>query len=326
MRRREFITLLGAAAVTLPLKARAQPQGAPVIGYFDWGQGPEREDAFRQGLADAGYVEGRNVAIIYRSAAGQYNRLSPLASDLVHHQVSVILATGSMGTALAAKDVTSTIPIVVASGGDPVKRGLAASLNRPGGNVTGMTWISSQIVGKRLQLLHEMAPQATTVAFLSGGPLSRRFEDEEADVVTAAKALELRIIVAEARSESDIEAAFASLVQRGAGALIVGAVPHFSFNSRKIVELAARHKIPAIYPFPIYLRGGGLMTYGADMEDNIRRVAVDYVGQILKGANPANLPIRQPTKFLLTINRKTANMLGLEVPATLLVQADRVIE
>jgi putative ABC transport system substrate-binding protein len=327
MRRREFITLLSGTAVTWPLNARAQQQATPVVGYFEWGAASQvAEDDFRQGLADAGYVEGRNVAIIYRSAAGQYNQLAPLAADLVRRQVSVIVAAGMIGTALAVKDVTSTIPIVVASGGDPVKYGLAESLNRPGGNVTGMTWVTSQIAGKRLELLHETVPKATTVAFLSGGPLSRRFEDEGADVVAAAKALGVQVIVAEARSESDIEAAFRSLVQRGAGALIVGSVPHFSFNSGKIVELAARHKIPAIYPFPIYLRGGGLMTYGADLKDNLRRVAVDYVGRILKGANPADLPIEQPTKFLLTINLRTAKRLGLEIPSTLLIQADRVIE
>ena len=327
MRRREFITLLGGTAVTWPLKAGAQQQAVPVIGYFDWGRtSPVLEDAFRQGLADAGYVEGRNVAIIYRSAEGQSNRLAPLVADLVGRQVSLILVTNALAPAQAVKALTKKIPIVVASAGDPVKYGLAASLNRPGGNVTGMTWSSAQLVGKRLELLHEIAPQATTVAFLSGGPASRQFEDEEGDVIAAANALKLQIIVVEARSESDIEAAFASLVQRGAGALIVGVVPHFSFNSRKIVGLAARHKIPAIYPFRIYVRGGGLMSYGTDPVDNLRRVAVDYVGRILKGANPADLPIAQPTKFPLAISLKTAKTLGLEVPSTLLVQADEVIE
>jgi putative tryptophan/tyrosine transport system substrate-binding protein len=326
LRRREFITLLGGAAAAWPLAARAQQQAAPVIGYFDWdARYVESRAAFRQGLADAGYVEGRNVAIEYRSAEGEYNRLRPLAADLVGRQVSVILATGMMGTALAAKAVTATIPIVVAAGGDPVKYGLAASLNRPGGNVTGMTYISSEIASKRLDLLHKMAPQVTTVAYLSGGPRFR-FDDEEADLVAAANALGLQIIVAEARSESDIEAAFASLVQRGAGALIVGVVAHFTFNSRKIVGLADHNKIPAIYPFRNYVRGGGLMSYGANMTDTLRQVAVDYVGRILKGANPADLPIAQPTKFPLTINRKSAKTLGLEIPSTLLVQADEVID
>jgi ABC-type uncharacterized transport system substrate-binding protein len=322
--RREFITLLGGAAAVWPLVARAQQQAAPVIGYFDWdARNVESRAAFRQGLADAGYVEGRNVAIEYRSAEGDYNRLRPLAADLVSRQVSVILATGNMDTARAAKAVTATIPIVVAAGGDPVKYGLAASLNRPGGNVTGMTFISSEIASKRLDLLHKMAPQATTVAYLSGGP---RRDDEETDLVAAASALGLQIIVAEARNESDIEAAFASLVQRGAGALIVGTVPHFTFNGRKIVGLADHNKIPAIYPFRNYVGGGGLMSYGANMTDNLRRVAVDYVGRILKGANPADLPITQPAKFPLTINLKTAKTLGLEIPSTLLVQADEVIE
>ncbi len=323
MRHREFITLIGGAAAW-PLAARAQQQAAPVIGYFDWdARNVESRAAFRQGLADAGYVEGRNVAIEYRSAEGDYNRLRPLAADLVSRQVSVILATGNMDTARAAKAVTATIPIVVAAGGDAVKYGLAASLNRPGGNVTGMTFISSEIASKRLDLLHKMAPQATTVAYLSGGP---RRDDEETDLVAAASALGLQIIVAEARNESDIEAAFASLVQRGAGALIVGTVPHFTFNGRKIVGLADHNKIPAIYPFRNYVGVGGLMSYGANMTDNLRRVAVDYVGRILKGANPADLPITQPAKFPLTINLKTAKTLGLEIPSTLLVQADEVIE
>jgi putative tryptophan/tyrosine transport system substrate-binding protein len=329
MRRREFITLLGGIAVTRPLKARAQQQAVPVVGYFNWGRtSPGVEDAFRQGLADAGYIEGRNVAIIYRSTYGQYDRLRQFAADLVNRQVSVILATGTLATALEAKALTATIPIVVAAAGDPVKFGLAVSLNRPGGNVTGMTWISTQLVGKRLDLLHEIVPQTTTVAFLSGGQASRRFEDEEADVVAAANALKLQIIVVEARTGTDIEAAFASLVQLGAGALIVGSFgPQLSLNSRRIVGLAARHKIPAIYPYPFYVRGdGGLMSYGTDALDNVRRVAVDYVARILKGANPADLPIVEPTKFPLVINLKTAKTLGLEVPNTLFIQADEVIE
>jgi putative ABC transport system substrate-binding protein len=329
MRRREFITLFGGTAVTWPRIARAQQQAVPVIGYLDWGRySSVAQDAFRQGLADAGYVEGRNVAIIFRSAEGQDSRLRPLAADLVGRQVSVILATGTMDTAVAAKALTTTIPIVFVAGGDPVKFGLAASLNRPGGNATGMTLISAQLVGKRLDLLHQIVPQATTVAFLSGGPRSQRFETEEADVVAAANALKLQIIVVKARSESDIEAAFASLVQGGAGALIVGSlIPQFSVNSRKIVGLAARHKIPAIYPYRFYVRrDGGLMSYGTETLDNLRRVAVDYVAPILKGANPADLPIAQPTKFPLVINLKTAKTLGLEVPSTLFIQADEVIE
>jgi putative ABC transport system substrate-binding protein len=327
MRRREFITLLGGAAAAAPLRARAQKQATPVVGYFNWGRAYSvLEDAFRQGLADAGYVEGWNVAIIYRSAEGQYNRLRPLAADLVGRRVSVILATGALATALAAKALTATIPIVFVAGGDPVKDGLAASLNRPGGNVTGMTLISAQLVGKRLGLLHEMAPQATTVAFLSGGPPSQDSSMSEADVVAAANALKLQIIVVEARSESDIEPAFASLVQRGAGALMVGIAPHLTFNNRKIVGLAARHKIPAIYPFRFSTRIGGLMSYGDDDVDGQRRVAFDYVARILKGANPGDLPIAQPTKFPLVINLKTAKTLGLEVPSTLFIQADEVIE
>jgi putative ABC transport system substrate-binding protein len=262
----------------------------------------------------------------YRWADGQYDRLPALAADLVSRQVAVIVATGSASTALAAAAATSTIPIVVAAGGDPVAYGLAASLNRPGGNVTGLTMISVELASKRLDLLREMVPQATTVAYLSGGPWFLKFENEASSVLGAAGAAGWQAIVVEARTDRDFEAAFATLVQRQAGALIVGVVPHFTYNSNKIVALAARHKIPAIYPFPVYLAGGGLMTYGADALATLRQVARDYVVQILRGAKPADLPIQRPNKFELVINLKTARALGLDVPATLLALADKVIE
>jgi len=329
MRRREFITLLGGAAAGWPLAAYAQQAAMPVIGFLDFGRplpNGRTIAAFRQGLAEAGYIEGRNVAIEFRWAEGQYDRLPALAADLVHHQVALIVATGSLRTAIAAKAATSTIPIVIAAGGDPVKYGLAASLYRPGSNVTGMTFITTELAGKRFDLLREMVPQATTVAYLSGGPRFLRFENEQRNMLEAARALGRHVIVAEASSDRDIEAAFETIVQRQAGALIVGAVPHFTSNSDRIVALAERHKIPAIYPFRVYALRDGLMSYGADIVSAFRHLGVEYVGRILKGEKPADLPVQTPTKYELVVNLKTAKALGLEVPPTLLATADAVIE
>jgi putative ABC transport system substrate-binding protein len=328
MKRREFIALLGgASAWSLP--ARAQHPTMPIIGFLNWGaSGPNRRlvAAFRQGLAEAGYTEGQNVAIEFRWAEGQYDRLPGLAADLVQRHVAVIVASGSMGTALAVKAATSTIPIVVQAGGDPVKYGLAAALNRPGGNVTGVTGIAADLASKRLELLREMVPQARTAAYLSGGPSSLRFEDEASGIVRAASTLGWQVVVAEARSDRDFEQAFANIIQRQAEALIVGVVPHFTYNSRRIAELAGRYKISTMYPFRYYVLSGGLMSYDADPLDLIRQVGVDYVGRILKGAKPGDLPVRQPTKFELVINLKTAKALGLTVPDTVLARADEVIE
>jgi putative ABC transport system substrate-binding protein len=332
VRRRHFITLLGGAAVPSllwPVAARTQQRPVPVIGVLDWGPPRPRGRfvaAFRQGLAEAGYVEGQNVAMEYRWAEGQYDRLPALAADLVHRQVAVIVATGAFTTALAAKAATSTIPIVVAAGGDPVKYGLAASLSRPGGNVTGLTFIAAELAGKRLDLLREMVPQAKTVAFLSGGPGFMRYEDEASDILEAARALGWQVSVLEAASDREVEPAFATLVQRPIEALIVGVVPHFFYNRNEIVALAERHKIPTMYPFRPYVLDGGLMSYGADQLDSFRQVGLDYVGRILKGAKPTDLPIRRPTKFELVINLKAAKALGIEVPANLLARADEVIE
>jgi putative tryptophan/tyrosine transport system substrate-binding protein len=323
MRRREFLLLLSGVGVAWPHTAHAQQQAMPVIGYFDWGapNGGRAAAAFRRGLADAGYVEGRNVAIEYRWAEGRYERLRPLAADLVDRRVTLIVATGTLGTAEAAKAATESIPIVVAAGGDPVRLGLAASLNRPGGNLTGMTWISNELSAKRLDLLHQLVPQATTLAFLTG-PQANEAEKMSA----AARALGLRVAVVQAHDEDDFALSFATMAKRNVEALIVGVVPHFTYNSKKIVELAARHKIPAIYPFSNYTFGGGLMSYGADMAGNLRYVGINYVARILNGANPADLPIQQPTKFPLIINLKTARALDLEIPRTLLALADVVIE
>jgi putative ABC transport system substrate-binding protein len=319
----------GGAAAAWPLAARAEQSGTPVVGFLNWGSpAPNRRlvAAFRQGLAEVGYIDGQNVTIEFRWAEGDYARLPALAADLVQRHVAVIVASGSSGTALAVKAATSTIPIVVAAGGDPVKYGLADSLSRPGGNVTGVTSIATDLAGKRLDLLREMIPQARTIAYLSGGPSSLKFEDEAGNVLEAASALGLKAVVVEAKGDRDLEPAFATIVQRQAGALIVGVVPHFTYSSTRIVGLAERYKIATMYPFRLYVMRGGLMSYDADPLDLIRQVGVDYVGRILKGAKPADLPVQAPTKFELVINLKTAKALGLEVPPTLLARADEVIE
>jgi putative tryptophan/tyrosine transport system substrate-binding protein len=329
VRRRKLIALLGGAAAVWPLAGRAQQAAVPVVGFLNWGSAASNRllvAAFRQGLAEVGYIDGQNVTIEFRWAEGDYGRLSVMATDLAQRQVAVIVASGTSGTALAVKAVTSTIPIVVMAGGDPVKYGLAVSLNRPSGNVTGVTAIATDLAGKRLDLLRELVPQAKTVAYLSGGPSTLKFEDEASSVVEVASALGWQVVVVEARSDRDFEQAFATIVQRKAGALMVGVVPHFMSNSNRIVGLAERYKIPTIYPFRVYVVRGGLMSYDANQLDLIRQVGVDYVARILKGAKPGDLPIRQPTKFELVINLKTAKALGLEVPDKLLALADEVIE
>ena len=264
--------------------------------------GLARPEQTPRGCAEVGYIDGQNVILEFRWAEGDYARLPALAANLVQRHVAVIVASGSSGAALAVKAATSTIPIVVAAGGDPVKYGLAASLNRPGGNVTGVTSIATDLAGKRLDLLREMVPQAKTVAYLSGGPSSLKFEDEASNVLEAARALGWQAVVVEARRDRDLEQAFATIAQRQAEALIVGVVPHFTYSSTRIVGLAEHYKIPTMYPFRIYVVRGGLMSYDADPLDLVRQVGVDYVGRILKGAKPGELPIRQPTKFELVIN------------------------
>jgi putative ABC transport system substrate-binding protein len=327
MRRRGFIVGLGSAAAW-PLTARAQQPTAPVIGILDLGSpDPDlRATAFRQGLAEAGYVVGQNVMIESRSANNNVGLLRRLASDLVLRQPAVIVARGSPVSALAAKAATSTIPIVFFYGGDPVKDGLVSSLNRPGGNVTGITSVvGTELPGKQLSLLFELIPRATTVAYLSGPSNSPIFEDRKNEIVAAASTLGRQIAVLVVR-RFDFEAAFATLVKRHAEALIVGAFTYFEPNRQEIIELAGRHKIPAIYPGRAYAVDGGLMSYAADFRAPLRQLGADYVGQILKGTKPADLPVRQPTKFELVINLKTAKALELEVPPTLLAIADEVIE
>jgi putative ABC transport system substrate-binding protein len=329
--RREFITLLGGAAAAWPMAARAQQSAMPVIGFLGLGS-PDPNSAFgaafRQGLAEAGYVPRQNVAIEFRWANNQPLLLPRLAADLVARKVAVIVTAGSPYAALAAKAATSTIPIVFSVAEDPVQYGLVTSLSQPGGNVTGMTSLTSELAGKQLNLMLELIPQATMVAYLSGPSSSPIFENRKAEMLAAGRALGREIIVLEVRG-LDFEAAFATLVEQRADALIVGA---FSFflnpprNRDKILELAARHKITAMYPNRQYAVHGGLMSYDSDFAAVVRQLGSHYVGQILKGAKPGDLPVMRPTKFELIINLKTAKALGLTVPDKLLALADEVIE
>ena len=329
MRRREFIKLLGGAALAWPLTANAQQRAMPVIGVLHAGSlavNRHNVAAFREGLAEAGYAEGRNVAIEFRWANNQLDQLRALAADLVGLRPVVIVAAGALRSALEAKMATSTMPIVLAGAAfDPVKEGLVASFNRPGGNVTGLTVLNAELLGKRFELLSRMVPQATRVAFLAGPSNSLMFEEETREVRQAAQALGREIIVLEGRSDFEFETAFDTLVQRGADALLVGVFPWLNERRHKIMTLAARHKIPAMYPFAAFAFEGGLMAYGAG-RGAFRQAGFYYVGQILKGAKPSDLPVQQPTKFELVINLKTARALGLEVPPTLLAIADEVIE
>ena len=324
MKRRTFISLLG-TAIAWPAAARAQ-QPMPVLGLLtttklaDWAL-----DAIRMGLEDTGYVEGRKLSIVERSAQGQFDRLPGLATDLVNSRVAVILATGSSVPARVAKAATSTIPIVFAYGGDPVADGLVASLNRPGGNVTGATFIGTALTAKRLEFLRDIAPRVADVALLVN-PKSTIAESQIKDANDAAQALGVRILVVNASSESEIDDAFATMEGLKADALLVSTDPLFGFiHGKQIADLAARYKLPAVYPSRGDVDAGGLMSYGANLPDTWRQAGV-YVGRILKGAKPADLPVIQPAKFELIINLKTAKALGLEVPPKLFFLADEVIE
>jgi putative ABC transport system substrate-binding protein len=330
VRRREFITLLGGAAAVWPRAASAQPPAMPVIGFLDIRSAAENARPiaeFRQGLVEAGYIEGRNVAVEYRWAEGHFDRLPALAEDLVRRQAAVIVATGAISSALAAKAATSTIPIVFMNGSDPVKYGLVTSLNRPGGNLTGVNIRASEIASKRVEFLSELVPQAMTIAFLSADSWFLAYEDQKSEMFSAARALGRQAIVLECRSGGDFEAVFATLVERGAGAFVVGVFPLFYElrNRQRILQLAARHRIPGIYPHRMYVAAGGLMSYDAD-GGAYREIGLNYVGRILKGARPADLPVQQSTKFNLAINLRTARALGLTVPQILLVAATEVIE
>jgi putative tryptophan/tyrosine transport system substrate-binding protein len=327
MRRRAFITLLGGAATAWPLAARAQQPAMPVVGYLDAGSASERAyivAAFRQGLADAGYIEGQNVAIEYRWAEGDYTRLSEMAADLVRRQVSLIVTPGAAAGAQAAKNATSTIPIVFAVGQDPVKLGLVESLARPGGNATGVNIFNNELVAKRMGLLRELSPTAARVAVLVN-PSDVISDLMVRDAQAAASVAGLGIVVLTASTPREIDAAFASLVQDRADALFVG--PGAFFNARRVqlVGLAAHHRIPSTYSARAYAEAGGLMTYGTNQADMFRQVG-SYAGRVLKGAKPADLPVVQSIKFELVINLNTARALGLTVPPSLLARADEVIE
>ena len=326
MKRREFITLLGGGAAAWPLAAGGQQPAMPVVGLLH----PSSTDtsrlrAFRQGLKDAGFIEGENVAIEYRSADDQTDRLPALAAELVQRRVAVIAAIGGIPSALAAKAATTTIPIVCLVGIDPVRLGLVASLARPGGNLTGINILSTELASKRLELLRALVPGATRIAVLVDPTNAAGTDSTLRDVGAAARALGLQIQVLNASTSLELEAAFATLVSERSDALLVGSTP-FLFDRRvQLAQLAARHAVPAIYQDRHHAEVGGLMSYGASLVDAYRHVGV-YAGRILKGAKPADLPVVQSTKFELVINVPTARMLGLNVPQALLATADEVIE
>ena len=326
--RRQFMILLGGAAAAWPLAVRAQQTEMPVVGFLSSRSPDELKHlvaAFRAGLqTGGGYVEGQNVTIEYRWAEGQYGRLPELAIDLVRLGVVVLVATGGEPSALAAKAATSTIPIVFSIGGDPVKFGLVASLGRPGGNTTGVSLLTTAPEGKRLGLLKELAPGAGVFGVLIN-PNSPAAEAQVRALQEAASAIGRQIQIANAGSDPELAAAFATLVQQRATALLVTADPFFDTRRDRIVALAGRFKLPAIYQFRDYAVAGGLMSYGISITDGYRQVGV-YTGQILKGAKPADLPVQQPTKFELVINLKTANTLGVKISDNLLSIADEVIE
>ena len=330
MRRREFITLVGGAAAGWPLVARARQPRMPVIGFLSLGSHDPNSGfgaAFRAGLAEAGYVPGQNVAIEFRWANSQPWLLPQLAAELVGRQVDVIVATGAPYAALAAKAATSTIPIVFAIADDPVQYGLVASLNRPGGTVTGMTLLGGGLAAKRLNLLLELVPQAATIGFLSGPAISPIFQERKSEMLAAGRALERKIVILEVRY-SDFEAAFTAFVEQGADALVVGSFTLFRSpqNCRTILELAARHRIAAMYPARQFTDRGGLMSYDSDMLGVARRVGSHYVGRILNGASPADLPVQGPGKFELVINLTAAKALGLAIPRTLFAAATDLID
>jgi putative tryptophan/tyrosine transport system substrate-binding protein len=326
VRRRHFITLIGGAAAVWPLAARGQQAAMPVIGFL---HGASFEGykpmvtSFRQGLKEAGYVDGYNVAIEFRWAEGHYDQLPAMAADLVRRQVTVIV-TGGTPAAFAAKEATSTIPTVISVGIDPVQLGLVGSLNRPGGNVTGTAVLTVELGAKKLEMLHELLPTAAAIVLLVN-PTNPNVESETRVVQDAARLLGLHLHVLHASTESQIDAAFGAVVELRASALIVGVEPFLNDSRAQIVALAARYAVPAVYGVRDFVTAGGLMSYGTDLVDIYRQSGI-YAGKILKGARPADLPVQQLTKVALVINLKTAKTLGLTIPTTLLGRADEVIE
>jgi putative tryptophan/tyrosine transport system substrate-binding protein len=326
LNRRDLLILGAGTAIAWPLAARAQQKLVPIIGYLNTGSpgpGAANVATFRDGLSETGYVEGKNVAIEYRWAEGNYARLPALAAELVNHKVDVIAAMGGNPSPLAAKSATSTIPTVFTAS-DAVGVGLVASLARPGGNLTGIDIMAIELMPKRLELLSELVPQARVVALLvnPNNPLAER---QTREVQEAAGARGLQLLVLKASTESEIDAAFASLVQQKTGALIVGADPFFGNQRGQLVALASRHGVPTIDFFREFVTAGGLISYGTSLPWVTRQAGI-YVGKILKGAKPADLPVEQPTKFELVVNLQTAKALGLTVPPSILNRADEVIE
>lgn len=323
--RRQFITAFGGAAVAWPLAARTQQSAMPLVGFVrseSLADATNLVTAFRNGLKEAGFIEGQNVGVEYHSGEGQAERLQSVVAELIRRPVSVI--AGNSLAMLPAKAATATIPVVFASGGDPVQQGLVASLNRPGGNVTGVVFITGTLGTKRLELLRQIAPKATAIGMLAN-PNTTETEAERTDVQAAAQAIGLQLIIVDVGSDSDIERAVAALVQRGVGALLVGAGGFMTSRRERVVALATRHALPAMYDLREFVTAGGLMSYGTSITDAFRQVGV-YTGRILKGEKPADLPVMQSTKFELVLNLKTAKTLGLAIPPSLLALADEVIE
>jgi len=326
IRRRKFLATLGGAAAAWPLAAYAQQPAMPVIGFLrdtSLADATHLVAAFRQGLKEAGFIEGQNVLIEYRSAEDQAHRLPALVDDLVRRQVALIV--GNTPSSLAAKAATTTVPIVFVSGNDPVINGLVPNLNRPGGNTTGVSFLSSASVTKRLELLRQLAPKAAAIAMLVGSNLAPDTERELRDVQAAVHASGQELIVVEAASDRDIEGAFATFAQRGAGALFIGSSPIFNSRRERVAALAVRHALPATYSLREFATAGGLMSYGTSITDAYR-LAGTYADRILKGERPADLPVQQSTKFEFVINLRTAKALGIDVPDRLLALADEVIE
>jgi len=325
MKRRQFIALLGGAVTGWPLAARAQQPAMPVIGFLD-GQSfdPHLMTAFREGLKEAGYTEGRTVAIYFRSADGQTDRLVTLAGDIVGRRVAVIVTTGGGAEALAAYAATTTIPIVFINGVDPVTSGLVMTLNRPGGNATGVYILQQVLEGKRLGLLRGLVPGAALIAVLLN-PTNANFQTQLRGVQDAARALGQQVSILSASTERDIDVALTTVTQSGAGALLVSSDPFFNDERDQVIALAARYAIPAIYEGREFAMAGGLASYGTSLADAYRQAGI-YAGRILRGEKPADLPIVQPTKFEFVINLKTAKALGLDVPPGLSASADEIIE
>ena len=326
MRRRKFIALIGGAGAW-PLAARGQQSAVPVVGFMS-SRSPEDSAhlvaAFRRGLAEGGFVEGQNVATEFRWANGDYDRLPAMAADLVNQQVAVIVAAGGEPAALAAKAATKTIPIVVGLGADPEKLGLVASLNRPGGNVTGVTLMTALMEPKRLGLLRDLVPGAALIGVILN-PAFPAAARQLQEIEETARAIDQKIVVAKASTDEELEAAFSLLVREQVNALLVAASPYFDTRRERIIDFAAEQRLPAIYQFREYAVSGGLLSYGVSISDGYRQYG-DYAAKILKGAKPADLPFLQPTKFELIINMKTAKALGMKISANLLSLADEVIE